>query len=59
MNVLKLRKFGKDKLKELYSDQCGPCMLGHPECEGSQTKAKSWKCPKFHDGLFILNVRGL
>lgn len=55
MNILKkFSRFGKEKLKELYSDQCGPCMLGYPECEGDQEKAKSWKCPSFHNGLFIM-----
>lgn len=43
MNVLKdFSRFGDEKLKELYSDQCGPCMLGHPECEGNQKKAELW-----------------
>ena len=34
------RTYEKEKLKELYSDQCSPCMLGHPECKGDIEKAE-------------------
>jgi len=52
------RKLSIEKMKELYSDQCSPCMLGYPECGGDQDKAKAWNCPKFYNGLMIMEIPG-
>lgn len=53
---MKFEKFGKEKLKELFSDACDPCISGYPECGGDREKAKSWSCPKFYNGLFTVVI---
>jgi len=50
-----LQIFTEKTLKELYTDQCSPCISGYPECGGDPEKAKAWKCPRFHNGLFLLS----
>ena len=45
-----------DKLKEVFPTQCSPCISGYPECEGDETKAKDWGCPKFYSGFMTMTV---
>lgn len=50
------KTFGLEKLKEYYSNQCSPCIIGYPECKGDTEKAENWECPRFHNGLMIVEV---
>lgn len=55
------RTYGIETLKEMYSDQCSPC-IGYPDgcTKENMEKAKEWKCQKFCNGLMIVgaNIRG-
>jgi hypothetical protein len=34
--------YPKKQLKELFANQCEPC-VGHPPCKGDVEKAKKWR----------------
>jgi hypothetical protein len=42
--------YPKKQLKELFANQCEPC-VGHPPCKGDVEKAKKWRCPQFCNGF--------
>jgi hypothetical protein len=44
----------KKELKELFANQCEPCVTYYPKCKaagGNPEKAKKWRCPQFCNGF--------
>jgi len=54
INTPKIQPLEYDKSE---GSQCGPCMVGYPECGGDRKLAKAGKCPKFYNGRFIMEVK--
>jgi len=50
-----MRRFTKKELKEIFDNQCQPCLKDYPYCLGDIEKAKKFKCSKFFCGYMELS----